>query len=94
MVFVLLFSLFLFFFFFVLLFVVAEFDDAQFTSPVAFGWRLQRWTKAVHVVPSIAVIAEKELIVIVGCSANRAAFALYALPGIFAHGDDHVVGEL
>jgi len=46
------------------------------------------------VVSSVAVVAEKELVVVVRSSADGAAFALDALPGIFAHGDDHVVGEL
>lgn len=75
-------------------FFVTEFDDAEFASPIALGWSVQRWSKAVHMVPSIAIVAEEQLVVVVGSSADSAALALDALPSVLSYGDDHVVGEL
>lgn len=45
-------------------------------------------------VASVAVVAEQELIVVLGLAADGAAFAFDALPGVLFHGDDHIRGEL
>lgn len=71
-----------------------EFFDAQFTRPGAFGRRVQRRRQAVHVITTIAIVAEQQLIVIVRRAANRAAFALDALPSILLDGNVHVGREL
>ena len=55
---------------------------------------LHRWNEAVHVVASIAVITEQQLVVILAGSAKAAGLTLYALPGVLPHRDHHVPGEL
>lgn len=77
-----------------ILFAAVEFLVANVAAPqTIWRWR-QRWCQAIHVIATIAVIAEQQLIVVVGCAANRTVFAFDALPAISFHGDDHVRCEL
>ena len=50
--------------------------------------------QAVHVVPSVTVITEEQLIIILTGAAQCTGLALDALPGVLLHADHHVVGEL
>lgn len=50
--------------------------------------------ETVHVVASVAVVAEQQLVVILGSAAEGAGLALDALPGVVPHADHHVLGEL
>lgn len=45
-------------------------------------------------VAAIAIVAEQQLIVVIGSAANRTVFAFDALPAVSLHGDDHVRCEL
>ena len=45
-------------------------------------------------VAAVAIVTEKELVVVFGGAAKGARFALNALPGVFPDADQHVVGEL
>lgn len=68
--------------------------DAQFAAPRSLGWGGQSGRQAVHVIPTIAVVAEEQLIVIVRSATNRAIFTLDALPSVALNRDHHVGGEL
>ena len=50
--------------------------------------------QAVHVVPSVTVITEQQLVVILAGATQRAGLALDALPGVLLHADHHVGREL
>lgn len=63
-------------------------------APGSFWSNLHRRYKAVHVVSSVAVVAEEKLVVVLGGAAQRARLALDALPGVLAHAHHHVLGEL
>lgn len=71
-----------------------EFLDAEFAAPGALRGRRESRRQAIHVVPSIAVITEQELIVIVGSPADAAVLTFDTLPPISFHRDHHVGREL
>ena len=50
--------------------------------------------QTVHVVASVAVVTEQQLVVILASPAQGAGLALDALPGVLLHADLHVVREL
>ena len=68
--------------------------DAKSAAPRSFRRLFDGRLQAVHVVAPVAVVAEEELVVVLGGAAERAALALDALPRVLPHGDQHVVGEL
>jgi len=45
-------------------------------------------------VAAVAIVTEKELVVVLGGAAEGARLALNALPGVLLHADLHVVREL
>ncbi len=55
---------------------------------------LHGWDEAVHVVAAVTVVAEEQLVVILGGTAECAGLALDTLPGILPHAHHHVLGEL
>jgi len=63
-------------------------------TPIAFRCLLHWWDKAVHMVSAVAIVTEKELVVVLGGAAKGARLALDALPGVLLHADLHVVREL
>lgn len=64
------------------------------TAPASL-WRFRHGgVETVHVIASIAVIAEQKLIIILRCAAHVAAFALYALPAVRLDGGHHYGSEL
>ena len=50
--------------------------------------------EAVHVVASVAVVTEEQLVVVLAGAAERAGLALDALPGVLPHTEQHVLCEL
>jgi len=64
------------------------------TAPGSLGSDLHRRDQTVHVVPSVTVVAEQQLVVVLTGAAERAGLALNALPGIFLDTDQHVLSEL
>ena len=50
--------------------------------------------EAVHVVASVAVVTEQQLVVVLAGAAERAGLALDALPGVLPHTEQHVLCEL
>ena len=50
--------------------------------------------QTVHVVSSVTVVTEQQLVVILAGSTQGAGLALDALPGVLPHADQHVVREL
>ena len=50
--------------------------------------------ETIHVVASVAVVAEQQLIIVLTGATQAAGLALDALPGILLHTDQHVLGEL
>lgn len=76
-----------------LLFLVEGFH-ADGATPVTLGGLLHGRHKAVHVVTSVAIVAEQQLVVILGGPTQCAGLALDALPGVLLHTDLHVVSEL
>lgn len=67
---------------------------ANRTAPTALWRYSQRRPQTVHVISSVTIVAEQQLIIVVRCAANRTIFALYALPPIATHRNNHVWGEL
>jgi len=63
-------------------------------TPIAFRCLLHWRDKAVHMVAAVAIVTEKELVVVLGGAAKGASLALNALPGVLLHADLHVVREL
>lgn len=58
-------------------------------------WRnLHGRYQAVHVVPSVTIITEQQLVIILAGATQGAGLALDALPGVLLHADHHVWGEL
>ena len=55
---------------------------------------LHGWDQAVHVVASVAVVTEQQLVVILTGAAQGAGLALDALPGVLLDADQHVFSEL
>ena len=45
-------------------------------------------------VAAVAIVTEKELVVVLGGAAKGTSLALNALPGVLLHADLHVVREL
>lgn len=76
------------------LFSAVEFFVANVAAPQSVGRRGQRRCQAIHMIAAIAVVAEEQLIVVVGGAANRAILAFDALPAVSFHGDYHVRCEL
>jgi len=77
----------------IILFLV-ELLYAQMATPTSFRWFLQRRIQAVHVVATVTIVAEQQLVVIVGGSTQSATFTFNALPAILFNGNHHVLGEL
>ena len=50
--------------------------------------------ETIHVVASVAVVAEQQLVIVLTGATQCAGLALDALPGILLHTDQHVLGEL
>ena len=50
--------------------------------------------QTVHVVSSVAVVTEKQLVIVLRGAAQGASLALDALPRILPHADQHVSREL
>ena len=67
--------------------------DCQYFFLVFVSY-LHGGNETVHVVASVAVVAEQQLVVILGSAAEGAGLALDALPGVVPHADHHVLGEL
>lgn len=67
---------------------------AQLTAPATLGRLFESRHQAIHVVASVAVIAEQQLVVIIRCATDRAVLALNALPSVLLNRDLHVGGEL
>ena len=51
-------------------------------------------TNSVHVVPSVTIITEQQLVIILAGAVHGAGLALDALPGVLHRADHHVGGEL
>ena len=68
--------------------------NAELTAPRALGGLLDRRDEAVHVVATIAVVTEQQLVIVLRGAAEGAALALDALPGVLADGHQHIVREL
>ena len=55
---------------------------------------LHRRHQAVHVIPSVTIITEEQLVIILTGATQSAGLALDALPGVLLHANHHVVREL
>ena len=64
------------------------------TAPGALRSHLHGRNQTVHVVASVAVVTEQQLVVILASPAQGAGLALDALPGVLLDADQHVVREL
>jgi len=71
-----------------------EYLDTEGAAPVPLGRFLEWWLETVHVVAPVAIVAEEELVVVFGLSAEGAALTLHTLPRVFLHTDHHVGSEL
>ena len=63
-------------------------------APGALRSNLHRRHQTVHVVTSVAVVTEQQLVVVLAGATQCAGLALDALPGVLLHTDQHVLGEL
>ena len=63
-------------------------------APGSFRSDFHGWDQAVHVVASVAVVTEQQLVVILTGAAQGAGLALDALPGVLLDADQHVFSEL
>ncbi len=45
-------------------------------------------------VAAITIVAEQKLVVVFARTTKRAGLAFNALPGVFSHGNNHIVREL
>ena len=63
-------------------------------APRSLRSDLHGWDQAVHVVASVAVVTEEQLVVVLAGAAERAGLALDALPGVLPHTEQHVLCEL
>lgn len=68
--------------------------QTDIAAPVPFWCLLHGWTEAVHVVASVAVVAEQKLVVILTGATLSAGLALHALPWVFLNAHYHIVSEL
>lgn len=68
--------------------------QTEFARPRALGRFLDGWNETVHMVTTIAIVAEQKLIIVLWGSTQGATFALDALPRVFLHGHQHVGWEL
>ena len=64
------------------------------TAPGALRSHLHGRNQTVHVVASVAVVTEQQLVVILAGPAQGAGLALDALPGVLLDADQHVLREL
>jgi len=77
-----------------LLFGSVIFSDTEMTTPRTL-WRLRNGgLQTIHVVASVAVIAEEQLVVVVGRPAESTRFAFNTLPSVLLNGLYHVRSEL
>lgn len=67
---------------------------AQTARPGALGRRCKRWRQTIHVVSTITVVTEQQLIIVVRSATNGTAFAFDTLPPVLANRNDHVRCEL
>lgn len=68
--------------------------QTQVAAPTSFGRLGHGRGETVHVVAAVAVIAEQQLVVILGGAADVATLALDALPAVGLHCCHHHGGEL
>ena len=68
--------------------------DTDLTAPGALRSDLHRRHQTVHVITSVAVVTEQQLVVVLAGAAERAGLALDALPGVLPHTEQHVLCEL
>lgn len=68
--------------------------QTQMTTPTSFRRFRHRRREAVHVVTSITVITEQQLVIIFWCSTHVTALAFNALPSIGFHSSHHHWSEL
>ena len=52
---------------------------------LTFWWFLERWFEAVHVVATVAVVAEQQLVIILRGATEMAGLTLNTLPAIGAN---------
>ena len=64
------------------------------TAPGALRSHLHGRDQAVHVVTSVTVVTEQQLVVILTGPTQGAGLALDALPGVLLDTDQHVLSEL
>jgi len=63
-------------------------------APGSLWGDLHGRNQTVHVVASVAVVTEQQLVVILASPAQGAGLALDALPGVLLDADQHVLREL
>ena len=64
------------------------------TAPGALRSHLHGRNQTVHVVASVAVVTEQQLVVVLAGPTQGAGLALDALPGVLLRADPQVGGEL
>lgn len=68
--------------------------QTQVAAPTSLRRLRHRWGETIHVVATIAVITEEQLVVVLRGAADVAALALDALPAVGLHCCHHHRGEL
>lgn len=68
--------------------------QTQVAAPAPLGGLRHGGCEAVHVVTTVTVVTEEQLVVVLGGAADVAALALDALPAVRLHGRHHHRGEL
>lgn len=79
---------------FLLFSLLVESLHADGATPGSFWCNLHGRYQAVHVIPSVTIITEEQLVIILTGATQGAGLALDALPGILLHANHHVVREL
>lgn len=64
------------------------------TTPTPFGGLKDWWIQAIHVIATVTVITEEQLVIVLRGATKAAGFALNALPLIGFNSLSHVCGEL
>lgn len=77
-----------------ILLVLVKFLHTEFATPRTFGWCYQWRRETIHMIPTITIIAEKQLVIVVGGATNRTIFTFNTLPAVAFHGYYHVWGKL
>ena len=68
--------------------------QTQVAAPTSFRRLRHRRGETIHVVATIAVITEEQLVIVLGGATDVAAFAFDALPAVGLHCCHHHRGEL